>query len=55
MLGEESKPTLVLQAQNHTAENQDKAMPQAELTLGNMSRSFPKIKKGIIIYIYIEI
>jgi hypothetical protein len=49
MLGEESKLTLVLPAQNHTAENQDKAMSQAESTLVNMSRSFPKIKKGIVI------
>jgi hypothetical protein len=45
MLGEESKLILVLPAQDHTAENQDKAMSQAESTLVNMSRSFPKIKK----------
>jgi hypothetical protein len=52
MLGEESKLTLVLPSQNHTAENQDKAMSQAESTLVNMSRSFPKIKKIIINLLY---
>jgi hypothetical protein len=41
-----------LPTQNHTAENQDKAMSQAESTLVNMSRSFPKIKKGIINLLY---
>jgi hypothetical protein len=54
MLGEELKVTLVLPAQNHTVENQDKAMSQSESTLVNMSSSFPKIKKELLIY-YIDL